>query len=77
MPVPASVPRGEYNAQVFLLRNGTVISAQSTPLFVDQTGLERRLYNLAHDQPLLYGLSTVAMAIMLGWLSSVIFRRST
>ncbi|HEY5238509.1 MAG TPA: TIGR02186 family protein [Rhizomicrobium sp.] len=77
VPVPASVPRGEYNAQVFLLRGGTVVSAQSTPLFVDQTGLERRLYNLAHEQPLLYGLSAVAMAMVLGWLSSVIFRRST
>jgi uncharacterized protein (TIGR02186 family) len=76
VPVPAAVPRGEYNAQVFLLRNGTVVSAQSTPLFVDQTGLERRLYNLAHDEPLLYGLSAVTMAMVLGWLSSVIFRRN-
>ncbi|HUO90909.1 MAG TPA: TIGR02186 family protein [Rhizomicrobium sp.] len=76
VPVPASVPRGQYNAEVYLLRDGTVISAQSTPLFIDQTGLERRLYNFAHNSPLSYGLSTVLMAILLGWISSLIFRNN-
>jgi uncharacterized protein (TIGR02186 family) len=76
VPVPASVPRGAYNAEVYLFRDGTVISAQSTPLFIDQTGLERRLYNFAHASPLSYGLSTVLMAVLLGWISSLVFRRN-
>ena len=46
------VTRGQYNVEVYLFRDGEVISAQSTPLFIDQTGLERRLFNFAHDQPL-------------------------
>ncbi len=58
-----------------LFRDGDVISAQSTPLFIDQTGLERRLYNFAHDQPFGYGLATVLMAIFMGWISSLLFRR--
>ena len=40
VPVPANVPRGEYNVEVYLFRNGNVVSAQSTPLFIDQTGLK-------------------------------------
>ena len=76
IPVPASVPRGQYNVEVYLFRDGTVVSAQSTPLFIDQTGLERRLYNFAHSSPLSYGLSTVLMAGLLGWLSSLVFRRN-
>ena len=75
VPVPAGVTRGQYDVEVFLLRGGNVVSAQSTPLFIDQTGLERRLYNWAHDQPFGYGLATVVMALVMGWLSSVIFRR--
>jgi uncharacterized protein (TIGR02186 family) len=75
VPVPASVTRGQYDVEVFLLRNGNVESAQSTPLFIDQTGLERRLYNWAHDQPFGYGLAAVVMALMMGWISSVVFRR--
>ncbi|HVT26193.1 MAG TPA: TIGR02186 family protein [Rhizomicrobium sp.] len=77
VPVPADVPRGQYNVQVYLFRDGNVVSAQSTPLYVDQTGLERRLFNFAHQEPLAYGLSTVLMAAALGWLSSIVFRRMT
>src|SRR5215469_2083242 len=75
VPVPAGVERGQYNVEVFLFRGGTVISAQSTPLFIDQTGLERRLYNFAHDQAFFYGLATILMAVFMGWISSLLFRR--
>jgi uncharacterized protein (TIGR02186 family) len=75
VPVPASVTRGQYNVEVYLFRNGEVVSAQSTPFFVDATGLERRLFNMAHNAPLYYGLACVAMAMMLGWISAVLFRR--
>jgi uncharacterized protein (TIGR02186 family) len=76
IPVPAAVPRGSYVVQVYLFRDGTVVSAQSTPLYVDQTGFERRLYDVAHEWPLSYGLLTVLMAVLLGWVSSLFFRRS-
>ncbi len=75
VPVPAGVTRGQYNVEVYLFRDGTVVSAQSTPFFVDATGLERRLFNMAHNAPLSYGLACVAMAMMLGWISAVLFRR--
>jgi len=75
VPVPAGVTRGQYNVEVYLFRDGEVVSAQSTPFFVDATGLERRLFNMAHNAPLTYGLACVAMAMMLGWISAVLFRR--
>ncbi|MBV9571761.1 MAG: TIGR02186 family protein [Alphaproteobacteria bacterium] len=75
VPIPASAPRGEYNVNVYLVRDGTVVSAQTTPLFVDQVGLERQLFNFAHDRPLGYGLATAIMAILTGWASSFLFRR--
>lgn len=75
VPVPAGVVRGQYNVEVYLFRNGQVISAQSTPLFIDQTGLERRLFNFAHNAPLSYGLTAVFLSILLGWISAVLFRR--
>jgi uncharacterized protein (TIGR02186 family) len=75
VPVPASVATGEYAVQVYLFRDGNVVSAQTTPLFVDQIGLERRLFRFAHGRPYAYGLATVAMAMLLGWGSSFLFRR--
>ncbi|MGH6828627.1 MAG: TIGR02186 family protein [Rhizomicrobium sp.] len=76
VPVPADVMRGQYNVEVYLFRSGKVVSAQSTPLFIDQTGLERRLFNFAHSRPFAYGLATVLMALIMGWISSLLFRRS-
>lgn len=75
VPVPAGVPKGQYTAEVYVFRGGNVVSAQSTPLFVDQTGVERRLFAFAHQWPLFYGISTVTMALLLGWISSIAFRR--
>jgi uncharacterized protein (TIGR02186 family) len=75
VPIPASAPRGEYTVQVYLFRDGAIASAQTTPLFVDQIGLERRLYTVAHERPFDYGLATVAMAMLLGWGSSFLFRK--
>lgn len=75
VPVPSSAPRGRYIVEVYLIRDGTVIAVQPTPLTIDQTGLERRLFDFAHLDPLAYGLSTVLMAVLLGWLSSFAFRR--
>lgn len=73
--VPSDVTQGQYNVEVYLFRDGDVVSAQSTPLFIDQTGIERRLFNFAHRNPFGYGLATVLMALLLGWLSSMVFRR--
>lgn len=75
VPFPASAPRGEYTVQVFLVRDGSIVSAQTTPLFVDQIGLERRLFNVAHQRPFAYGVATVLMAMLLGWGSSFLFRK--
>ena len=38
-------------------------------------GLERRLYNLAHNNALAYGLFAVFMALLFGWSASVLMRR--
>jgi uncharacterized protein (TIGR02186 family) len=75
VPIPATVPRGEYTVEAYLFRDGTVTSAQSTPLYVDQQGLERRLYRYAHASSLVYGVATVLMAMFLGWLSSLLVRQ--
>ena len=74
VPIPATVQRGEYTAEVLLFRDGNVISAQSTPLYVDQFGFERGILNFAHHDPFFYGLCAVMIAVLFGWLSSLMFR---
>jgi uncharacterized protein (TIGR02186 family) len=73
---PRTVPTGTYSIEVFLLRNGDVVAAQTTPLIVSQTGLEATLNQFATDQPVLYGIVAVLAAAMAGWLGSQLFRNN-
>jgi uncharacterized protein (TIGR02186 family) len=75
VPVPASVPPGEYLAEVYLFQGGTVVSAQSSPLSIDKSGFERQVYNFAYRQSWAYGLAAVLMAFVIGWLGFVILRQ--
>ena len=72
--MPANLVEGDYAAQFFLVRSKLVISSGGTTIRVQKTGIERWLYNLAHNQPLIYGLGSVALALLAGWLAAEGFR---
>ncbi len=72
---PANVPVGDYFVQVYLLRDGQVVGAQATPLFIKKFGVERQIFEFAHRQPLIYGIAAVILALAAGWAAGVIFRR--
>jgi hypothetical protein len=59
---------------MFLLRDGRVIDAQDRVIGVRKEGLERFLFNLAQDQPLIYGLLSILLAVVAGWGASAAFR---
>jgi uncharacterized protein (TIGR02186 family) len=73
--LPANLIEGRYDARIFLVRDGAVIDVFEAPIQVRKVGLERWLFNLAQNQPLAYGLLTLAIAVLLGWLASVTFQR--
>lgn len=73
--VPATAPTGPYEIEIVLFSGAVPLARQTTNFEVVKTGLEQSLANGAHEQPWLYGLITVAFALMLGWLAAVVFRR--
>ncbi len=73
--VPATAPTGSYEVEIMLYAGGALLARQTTNFEVIKTGIEQRLASGAHDQPLLYGLVTVALALLFGWMASVVFRR--
>ena len=73
--VPATAPTGAYEVEIVLYAGGVPLARQSTNFEVVKSGIEQRLASGAHDYPLLYGLATAIMALLLGWLASVVFRR--
>lgn len=75
IPIPANVRTGEYEATVYLLRDGTLLDRARLNISVRKRGFEQVVYSLAHEQPLVYGAGAVAIAIFAGWFAGVIFRR--
>lgn len=71
--LPANLTEGDYSTRVFLTRGGKVVSQFETAIDVRKVGLERWLYNLSRQQPLLYGLLSLAIAIIAGWGASAAF----
>ncbi len=72
---PDSLPQGTYQVEVYLIDDGRLIAAQAMPLYAVKTGFEAWLYKLAHEQPFLYGLLCVFVALSCGWFAHRMFRR--
>ncbi len=72
--LPANLVEGDYRTRIFLTRDGEVVDALTQDIAVRKVGLERWIYNLAHQQPLAYGILSLAIAIAAGWLASAVFR---
>jgi uncharacterized protein (TIGR02186 family) len=75
--LPANVPVGPLVARVHLLREGQLLSTYTARVNLERRGLERVLHSFAFDQPLLYGLFTVAVAVGAGLLASTMFKRAS
>ncbi|WP_296423414.1 TIGR02186 family protein [Yoonia sp.] len=71
--LPSNLTEGDYAARIFLTRDGQVIDEYVTIIPVQKVGLEQWLYSLAHENALLYGLMSLAIAIAAGWGASAAF----
>lgn len=72
--MPANLVEGIYSTRILLVRDGRVIDVHRAPIEVRKVGLERWLYRMALDQPPLYGLMSLLIAIAAGWAASIAFR---
>jgi len=72
--LPANLTEGDYRVRLFLTRSGKVIDSQERVINVRKAGIEQFLYNTAHDQPLLYGLASLLLAVVAGWAASAGFK---
>jgi len=73
--LPANIRTGGYRARVHVFSDGALVATERLGFWVIKIDFEAAIYDLAHKNPLVYGLGTVAMAFGVGWLGSVLFRR--
>lgn len=74
LTLPSNLTEGVYRVRMFLLRDGFVVATHERWIRVRKEGLERMIFNLSREQPLLYGLLALFFAAFAGWGASAAFR---
>ncbi|MGF1593883.1 MAG: TIGR02186 family protein [Kiloniellaceae bacterium] len=73
---PANVPTGFYDVEVFMLQEGRVVHAQTTPLIVRKAGLGADVFYFAHNYSAAYGIIAVLLAVAAGVIAAFVFRKN-
>ena len=74
--IPADVPNGVHTVHAYLFKSGKFLAEKYLPLRVVKTGIEQTITDAAHQQPILYGVFSVLLALVTGWAASFIFRKN-
>jgi uncharacterized protein (TIGR02186 family) len=72
---PKNITRGVYTVEIYLINDGSLLSFQSIPIYVNQVGLSAKILDFAYQESFLYGLLSVALALIAGWLANYVFTR--
>lgn len=74
--LPSAVPTGNYKVSVYLFRGAAFLAGQTQTLTVAKGGFSERIARTAQTYSLGYGLASVALALLTGWIAGIIFRRN-
>lgn len=75
IPLPAEAAIGSYDVDVKVFADGALLTRGNSAFEIVKIGFEQFVVTAARDYGPLYGLATAMLAIMTGWLASVVFRR--
>jgi uncharacterized protein (TIGR02186 family) len=69
------VPVGNYEVDLKLFADGALIARGGEAFEIRKFGFEQFLASSAVNHGVLYGFATAGMALLTGWIASVVFRR--
>ena len=75
IPLPAQVPIGTYDVEIKLFAGGALVAKTESAFEIVKVGFEQFVATSALQNSFVYGLFTAAMALMTGWMASIVFRR--
>ena len=75
IPLPAEVPIGTYEVDIKLFSDGALIARTETAFDIVKVGFEQFVATTARQDGFVYGLVTAFMALMTGWMASIVFRK--
>jgi uncharacterized protein (TIGR02186 family) len=73
--LPATAPVGLYLVNITVLSEGVPLKTAQAGFVVRKVGFDAYISVAARNEPLSYGIFTILMAIFLGWLANLVFRK--
>lgn len=73
--IPGTAPLGAYSVDVNVFAKGMPLAKTALKFTVIKSGMEQTIATYARENALVYGLAVALMALVSGWIASVIFRR--
>lgn len=74
--LPGNVQTGAYHVETHLFYKQKLVASRATWLTVERAGFGDAVYRFAFDYSPLYGVVAIVMALMAGWIASLLFRRT-
>ncbi len=71
--VPSNVVTGRYTAETFAISRGRVIASAIAEVEVAKEGFELLVAEQAEESSLLYGMTVVALSLLMGWAAGRLF----
>src|SRR6185295_9534730 len=75
IPLPGEVPIGTYDVDIKLFADGQLVTRADTAFEIVKVGFEQVVATSARQNGFIYGLVTAFMALMTGWMASIVFRK--
>jgi len=75
IPLPGEVPIGTYDVDIKLFADGALVTRTDSAFEIVKIGFEQFVATTAHQNGFAYGLVTAFMALMTGWMASIVFRK--
>ena len=69
------MPIGTYDVDIKLFADGALVTRTDSAFEIVKVGFEQFVATTAHQNGFVYGLVTAFMALMTGWMASIVFRK--
>ena len=73
--LPSDVANGPFSVHSYVFKNKLLVADRGEGFSVRKSGFENYVFVASRQQPLLYGIVCVILALGTGWLAGVMFRR--
>ena len=73
--IPNTVPVGQYKVNLYLIIDSKISNEYSYNFMVTRVGIEEAIYSFSKNYPLIYGLISLLIAILIGWSGAEVFKR--